>query len=63
MAEALRLFEDRIQTPVGELAVITDADGHLRAVDWTEHAVLGSELQRLDLVHPAQVPLDTRPPS
>jgi hypothetical protein len=25
--------------------------------------VLGPELQRLDLVHPAQVPLDTRPPS
>ncbi|HEY7104009.1 MAG TPA: NAD(P)/FAD-dependent oxidoreductase [Mycobacteriales bacterium] len=33
------------------------------AVDWTEHALLGSELQRLDLVHPAQVPLETRPPS
>ena len=33
------------------------------AVDWTEHAVLGPELQRLDLVDPAQVPLDTRPPS
>jgi NADH dehydrogenase len=33
------------------------------AVDWTEHALLGPELQRLDLVHPAQVPLDTRPPS
>jgi NADH dehydrogenase len=33
------------------------------AVDWTEHAVLGPQLQRLDLVHPAQVPLETRPPS
>jgi NADH dehydrogenase len=33
------------------------------AVDWTEHALLGSELQRLDLVQPTQVPLDTRPPS
>ena len=33
------------------------------AVDWTEHAVLGPQLQRLDLVQPTQVPLDTRPPS
>jgi len=33
------------------------------AVEWTEHAVLGSELQRLDLVQPTQVRLDTRPPS
>jgi NADH dehydrogenase len=33
------------------------------AVDWAEHAVLGSQLQRLDLVGPAQVPLDTTAPS
>jgi NADH dehydrogenase len=33
------------------------------AVEWTEHAVLGSELQHLDLVQPTQVPLDTRPPT
>jgi NADH dehydrogenase len=33
------------------------------AVEWTEHALLGSELQGLDLVLPAKVPLDTRPPS
>jgi NADH dehydrogenase len=32
-------------------------------VDWAEHFVLGSQGQRLDLVLPAQVPLDTRPPS
>jgi NADH:ubiquinone reductase (H+-translocating) len=32
------------------------------AVSWAEHATLGSELQRLDLVNPAQVPLETRPP-
>jgi len=33
------------------------------AIEWTEHALLGSELQGLDLVLPAKVPLDTRPPS
>jgi methylated-DNA-[protein]-cysteine S-methyltransferase len=44
MSEKLRLFEDRIDTPVGELAVMTDADGNLRAVDWTE---LDRRLERL----------------
>ena len=33
------------------------------AVDWTENAILGVQLQHLDLVHPTQVPLDTCPPS
>jgi NADH dehydrogenase len=33
------------------------------AVDWTEHAVLGPQLQRLDFVQPAQIPLETRQPS
>jgi NADH dehydrogenase len=33
------------------------------AVDWTENAVLGAQLQHLDLVQPTQVPLDTRPPT
>jgi methylated-DNA-[protein]-cysteine S-methyltransferase len=37
MAEVLRLFEDQIDTPVGRLAVITDEQERLRAVDWTEH--------------------------
>jgi methylated-DNA-[protein]-cysteine S-methyltransferase len=37
MAETLRLFEDQIDTPVGRLAVITDEQDRLRAVDWTEH--------------------------
>jgi NADH dehydrogenase len=33
------------------------------AVDWAEHAVLGPQLQRLDLVHPSQVLLTTNPPT
>jgi NADH dehydrogenase len=32
------------------------------AIAWAEHAALGPELQRIDLVSPAQVPLKTRPP-
>jgi len=37
MAETPRLFIDRLDTPIGELAVIADAAGCLRAVEWTDH--------------------------
>lgn len=32
-----QLLVDRLQTPIGELIVIADAKGHLRAIDWTDH--------------------------
>ncbi|MET3528643.1 methylated-DNA--[protein]-cysteine S-methyltransferase [Phenylobacterium koreense] len=32
-----RLTLDRLPTPVGEGIVVTDADGFLRAFDWTSH--------------------------
>lgn len=37
MAELLALLIDRIATPIGELAIVADAAGRLRAVDWTEY--------------------------
>jgi len=37
MSETLRLLIDRIDTPIGELAIVADETGRLRAVDWTEH--------------------------
>jgi methylated-DNA-[protein]-cysteine S-methyltransferase len=37
MAEALQLLINRMQTPIGELLVVADRDGNLRAVDWTDH--------------------------
>ena len=37
MAETLRLCVDRIPTPIGELMVVADGEGRLRATDWTEH--------------------------
>jgi methylated-DNA-[protein]-cysteine S-methyltransferase len=37
MAETLRLLVDHIETPIGELAIVADDAGRLRAVDWTEH--------------------------
>jgi methylated-DNA-[protein]-cysteine S-methyltransferase len=37
MDETLRLLVDRIETPIGELAIVADEAGRLRAVDWAEH--------------------------
>jgi methylated-DNA-[protein]-cysteine S-methyltransferase len=37
MAEPLALLVDRLPTPIGELAIVADRDGRLRAVDWTDH--------------------------
>ena len=33
----LLLFIDRIKTPIGELAIVADDEGRLRAMEWTEH--------------------------
>jgi methylated-DNA-[protein]-cysteine S-methyltransferase len=37
MAEALHLLTDKVHTPIGELVLVADRDGNLRAVGWTEH--------------------------
>jgi methylated-DNA-[protein]-cysteine S-methyltransferase len=37
MVEPLTLLIDRIKTPIGELAIVADEGGKLRAVEWTEH--------------------------
>ena len=33
----LELLIDRIDTPIGEMILIADRDGNLRATDWTDH--------------------------
>lgn len=35
--EAIRLLVDRTDTPIGELTIVVDGAGRLRAVGWTEH--------------------------
>jgi len=47
MAETLRLFIERIATPIGELAIVADEAGRLRAIDWTEHDADMRHLLRL----------------
>ena len=37
MPEPERLQRDSIATPIGELVIIADDKGRLRAVDWTDH--------------------------
>jgi len=44
MAEVLQLLIDRIETPIGEMVIVADHDGNLRAADWTEHE---TRMQRL----------------
>jgi methylated-DNA-[protein]-cysteine S-methyltransferase len=36
-AKPLTLLVDRIKTPIGELTIVADEGGRLRAVDWTDH--------------------------
>jgi methylated-DNA-[protein]-cysteine S-methyltransferase len=42
-----RLLVDRAPTPVGELVVVCDEEGRLRAVDWSDHADRMARLLRL----------------
>jgi methylated-DNA-[protein]-cysteine S-methyltransferase len=35
MPDVLTLFIDRIETPIGEMVLVADASGNLRAIDWT----------------------------
>ncbi|HVV47598.1 MAG TPA: methylated-DNA--[protein]-cysteine S-methyltransferase [Bryobacteraceae bacterium] len=37
MSEVLKLFLDRIQTPIGEMLLVTDAAGKVRALDWNDY--------------------------
>ena len=47
MGEILQLLIDRIDTPIGEMLIIADHDGNLRAADWTEHEARMRRLLRL----------------
>jgi methylated-DNA-[protein]-cysteine S-methyltransferase len=38
MAKAFRFLTDRIKTPIGDLELVADEDGQVRAVEWTDHA-------------------------
>ena len=47
MAEPLRLLIDRIATPIGELTIVADEDGRLRAVEFSDNEIaLQRDLRR-----------------
>jgi methylated-DNA-[protein]-cysteine S-methyltransferase len=48
MTEVLQLFVNRIDTPIGKMFVVSDGDGNLRAIDWTDYEV---RMRRLLRVH------------
>ena len=37
MTELLRFFVNRMETPIGEMLLVTDPDRNLRAADWTDY--------------------------
>lgn len=37
MSQPLPLLIDRIETPIGEMILVADHEGNLRAIDWTDH--------------------------
>jgi methylated-DNA-[protein]-cysteine S-methyltransferase len=44
MADVLQLLMDQIDTPIGQLMIVADSEGNLRAVDWKDHE---DRMQRL----------------
>jgi methylated-DNA-[protein]-cysteine S-methyltransferase len=47
MPNVLQLFVDRVNTPIGELLLVSDNAGKLRAVDWTDYESRMLRLLRL----------------
>lgn len=47
MTEILQFLTDRIRTPIGEMVIVADRDGNLRATDWTDYEKRMLRLLRL----------------
>ncbi len=47
MGKVLQLLINRIDTPIGEMVIVADHDGNLRAADWTDHEARMYRLLRL----------------
>lgn len=47
MSHALPLTIERINTPIGEMVIVADHDGNLRAADWADHETRMLRLLRL----------------
>jgi methylated-DNA-[protein]-cysteine S-methyltransferase len=58
MRDVLRLLIDRMDTPIGELLLVADGEGRLRAVDWAEYE---PRMLRLLRLHYGKDRLELRP--
>src|SRR2546429_692656 len=47
MSNVLQLAVDHIKTPIGELLIVSDEEGNLRAVDWKDYDERMNHLLRL----------------
>lgn len=47
MTDTLQLLIDRLKTPIGEMLIVADCVGNLRATDWTDHEARMRQLLRL----------------
>ena len=47
MTESLPLLIDRVRTPIGEMLIVADRSGSLRAVDWADHETRMLRILRL----------------
>lgn len=47
MSEILKLLIDRLDTPIGEMLIVADQQGSLRAVDWADYEPRMRRLLRL----------------
>jgi methylated-DNA-[protein]-cysteine S-methyltransferase len=47
MSETLPLLIDRVDTPIGEILIVADREGNLRAVDWVDRETRMRRLLRL----------------
>ena len=51
MSDCLSLLIDRLDTPIGEMLIVSDHEGNLRAVDWADHE---TRMHRLLMIHYGQ---------
>jgi methylated-DNA-[protein]-cysteine S-methyltransferase len=58
MSDILQFISDRLPTPIGDLLIIADAEGNLRATFWTDHE---QDLQRVLRRHHAGSPVELQP--
>ena len=47
VSETLQLLMDRIDTPIGEMLIVADREGNLRAVAWADHEIRMRRFLRL----------------